>query len=33
MANYRRELRIGTNIKRKEKAEKATEFVKTIKKV
>jgi len=33
MANYRRKLRIKGNIRRKEKVEKATEFVKRIKKV
>ena len=33
MANYGRELRIGTNIRRKEKIEKVTEFPKRIKKV
>jgi len=33
MANYRRELRMGADIRRKEKVEKATEFVKRMKKV
>ena len=33
MANYKRELRMGGNIRKKEKIEKATEFVKRIKKV
>ena len=33
IANYRRELRIGGNIRKKEKVEKATEFVERIKKV
>ena len=33
MANYKRELRIGANIKRKEKVEKATEFVERMRKV
>ena len=33
MENYRRELRIGTDIKRKEKVEKATEFVERMRKV
>ena len=33
MANYRRELRIGVNIRRKEKVEKATEFVEKMKKI
>jgi len=33
MANYRRELRIGTDIRKKEKVEKATEFVERMKKV
>jgi len=33
IANYRRELRIGADIKRKGKVEKATEFVERIKKV
>ena len=33
MANYGRESRIGIDIRRKEKIEKATEFVKRIKKV
>ena len=33
MANYKRELRMGGNIRKKEKVEKATEFVKRIKKV
>jgi len=33
IANYRRELRVGTNIRRKEKVEKVTEFVERIKKV
>ena len=32
IANYERELRIGTNIRRKEKVEKATEFVERIRK-
>ena len=31
--NYRRELRIGVNIRRKEKVEKATEFVEKMKKI
>ena len=33
MVNYSRELRIGMDIRRKEKVEKVTEFVKRIKKV
>jgi len=33
MANYRRELRIGTNIRRKEKLEKVTEFAERMRKV
>ena len=33
MENYRRELRIEIDIKRKEKIKKATEFVKKIKKI
>ena len=33
IANYRRELRIGADIRRKGKVEKATEFVERIKKV
>ena len=33
MANYRRELRMGGNIRKKEKVEKATEFVERMKKV
>jgi len=33
MANYRRELRIGVNIRRKEKVKKAIEFTERIKKV
>ena len=33
IANYRRELRMGADIKKKEKVEKATEFVEKIKKV
>jgi len=33
MENYGRELRIGINIRRKEKIEKITEFVKRIKKI
>ena len=33
IANYRRELIIGANIRRKEKVEKAIEFVERIKKV
>ena len=33
MANYRRELRIGVNIRRKGKVEKATEFVGKMKKI
>ena len=32
IANYRRELRMGADIKKKEKVEKATEFVEKIKK-
>jgi len=32
MANYGRELRMGVNIKRKEKVEKAMEFVERMKK-
>ena len=33
MANYGRELRIGADIRRKEKVEKAMEFAKRIKKI
>ena len=33
MANYGRELKIGANIRRKGKIEKATEFTKRIRKV
>ena len=33
MANYRRELRMGTDIRRKRKVEKATEFAERMKKV
>jgi len=33
MANYGRELRIGTDIKKKGKVEKATEFAERMKKV
>jgi len=33
MANYGRELRMGADIRRKEKVKKATEFVKRMKKV
>ena len=33
MENHRRELRIEADIRRKEKVEKATEFVKRIRKV
>ena len=33
IANYRRELRIGADIRKKRKVEKATEFVERIKKV
>jgi len=33
MANYKRELRIGGDVKKKGKVEKATEFVERIKKV
>jgi len=33
MANYKRELRMRVDIRRKEKVEKATEFVKRMKKV
>ena len=33
MANYRRELRMGTDIRKKEKVEKTKEFVERIKKV
>jgi len=33
MANYRRELRMGGNIRKKGKVEKAMEFVKRMKKV
>jgi len=33
MANYRRELRMGGNIRKRGKVEKATEFVERIKKV
>ena len=32
IANYSRELRIGANIRRKEKVEKATEFVERMRK-
>ena len=33
MANYRRELRIGADIRKKSKIEKATEFIERIRKV
>jgi len=33
MANYRRELRIGVGLRRKEKIEKMTEFVERMRKV
>ena len=33
MANYGRELRMGINIRRKEKMEKATEFTERIRKI
>jgi len=33
MANYKRELRIGADIRRKGKVEKATEFAERIKKI
>ena len=33
MENYERELRMGVNIRRKEKVEKATEFAERMKKV
>jgi len=33
MVNYSRELRMGTDIKRREKVEKVTEFAEKIKKV
>jgi len=33
MANYRRELKMGADIRRKEKIKKAIEFVKRMKKV
>jgi len=33
MANYRRELKMGVDIRRKEKIEKATEFAERIKKM
>jgi len=33
MVNYRRELRIGADIRRKEKVEKVINFVKRIKKI
>jgi len=33
MANYGRELRIGIDIRRKEKMEKATEFAERIKRI
>ena len=33
MANYRRKLRIGVNIKRKREIEKAIEFAKRIKRI
>ena len=33
IANYSRELRMGANIRKEEKVEKATEFVKRMKKV
>jgi len=33
MANYRRELRIGTNIRKKKKVKKVMKFIKRIKRV
>jgi len=33
MANYRRELRMGVDVRKKEKMEKVTEFVERIKKI
>ena len=33
MANYRRELRIGVDIRKKEKVEKAIEFIERMRKV
>jgi len=33
MVNYRRELRMGADIRKKEKVEKATEFVEGMKKI
>ena len=33
MVNYERELKIGTDIRRKEKVEKATEFVERMRKM
>ena len=33
MVNYGRELRIGINIRKKEKIEKVTKFIKRIKKI
>ena len=33
MANYRRELRMGTDIRKKEKVEKVTEFAENMKKI
>jgi len=33
MANYGRELRVGTDIRKKEKVEKATKFAKRMKKI
>jgi len=33
IANYRRELRMGMNIRRKEKVEKVTEFAERMKKI
>ena len=33
IVNYKRELRIGTNIRRKEKVKKVTEFAERMKKV
>ena len=33
MANYRRELRMGVDLRKKEKIEKATEFVKRMRKM
>jgi len=33
MANYRKELRMGVDIRKKGKVEKATEFVKKLKKM